>query len=186
MTGTAMRNRALFIDRDGVLNENYVRNGKPYAPRSFAEFKLMPGIGEAARRAKAAGFLLILVSNQPDIADGFTPRAEFDAMQALLTKTIPFDDLKICFHTKNDNCDCRKPKPGMLLEAAADHDIDLKASYFVGDRWRDVLAGQAAGVFTILVETGLKQDEPITPEKTVSSLPEAIDFILTRESKNGG
>jgi D-glycero-D-manno-heptose 1,7-bisphosphate phosphatase len=176
-----MPNRALFLDRDGTFNTNYVRNGKPYAPRSFAEFELLPGVVEAALKAKAAGFLLILVTNQPDVVNGITPRAEVDKMHAFLREKIPFDDLKICWHTDADNCRCRKPKPDMLLEAAANHGIDLKASYMVGDRWRDILAGQAAGCFTIFIDYHLTQEQPSTPDKVVSSLPEAVDFILARE-----
>lgn len=170
--------RALFVDRDGVLNANFVRDGKAYAPRSFAEFRLLPGVEEALRRAKNAGFRVIVVTNQPDIANGITPRAELDAMHAWLRGHLPIDDIRICFHTDSDRCDCRKPKPGLLLAAAADHDIDLKASYMVGDRWRDILAGQAAGCFTILVDHGLLQEQPTQPGRTVQSLAEAVESIL--------
>lgn len=176
-----MSNRALFLDRDGVLNKNFVRDGKAYAPRTLPEFQLLPGVEDAVRRAKGAGFLTIVVTNQPDVPSGITPRKTVDAMHAELRRRMPLDDIKICFHVDADHCVCRKPKPGLLLEAAKVHDIDLKASYFVGDRWRDVVAGQAAGCFTMFVDYGLPQEEPFTPDEIVSSLSEAVDIILARE-----
>jgi D-glycero-D-manno-heptose 1,7-bisphosphate phosphatase len=176
-----MAQKALFLDRDGVLNANLVRDGKAYAPRSFAEFQLLPGVEAAVRRAKEAGFLIIVTTNQPDVPSGITPRAEVDAMHAHLRQRMPIDDIEICFHVDGDNCACRKPKPGLLLQAAVRHGIDLNASYMVGDRWRDVLAGQAAGCFAIFVDYGLRQDQPATPDRIVGSLEEAVDFILGRE-----
>lgn len=176
-----MSNRALFLDRDGVLNKSFVRDGKTYAPRTLAEFQLLPGVEDAVRRAKDAGFLAIVVTNQPDVPSGITPRETVDAMHAELRRRIPLDDLKICFHLDADQCACRKPKPGMLLEAATEHDIDLKTSYMVGDRWRDILAGQAAGCFAIFVDYGLVQERQMRPDATATSLVEAIDIILTRE-----
>ncbi|HEY1506060.1 MAG TPA: HAD family hydrolase [Stellaceae bacterium] len=174
--------RALFVDRDGVLNANFVRNGKAYAPRSLAEFRLLPGVEGALRRAKDAGFRVIVVTNQPDVANGLTPRAEVDAMHAWLHEHLPIDDIRICFHTDSDHCECRKPKPGLLLEAAGQYEIDLEQSYMVGDRWRDILAGQAAGCFTILVDYGLAQEQPSHPGRIVRSLAEAVDSILARRT----
>lgn len=176
-----MAARALFVDRDGVLNANFVREGKAYAPRSFAEFRLLPGVEEALQRAKAAGFLVIVITNQPDVPNGITPRSEVDAMHAWLRAHLPIEDIRVCFHTDLDDCQCRKPEPGLLLDAAAQYDIDLKRSYMVGDRWRDILAGQAAGCCTILVDYGLAQEKPTRPDKTVGSLAEAINAILAEE-----
>jgi len=176
-----MTARAVFLDRDGVLNANLVRDGKPYAPRSLAEFQLLPGVEDALGRLKAAGFLTIVATNQPDVPNGITPLAVVEAMHAELRRRLALDDIKICFHTDADNCACRKPKPGLILEAAAERDIDLKASYFVGDRWRDIEAGRAAGCHTILVDHGLAQDRPANADKTVASLSEAAAHILSRE-----
>jgi len=175
-----MSARAVFLDRDGVLNENLVRNNRPYAPRSLDEFRLLPGVEEAVRRLKAAGFLTIVVTNQPDVADGITPRAVVDAMHAELRRRVPLDDIKICFHNNADRCACRKPLPGLILEAAAERGIDLAASYLVGDRWRDIKAGQAAGCHSIFIDYGFKQDEAIEPDAIVRSLPEAVAYILGR------
>lgn len=178
-----MARRAVFLDRDGVINANYVRDGHAYAPRSFAEFRLLPGVEEAVRRAKEAGYLVIVITNQPDVPSGITPRAEVDAMHRSLRERLAIDDIKICFHTDADHCECRKPKPGMLLEAAAQYDIDMKSSYFVGDRWRDVMAGQAAGCRTILIDYGLVQEKPVSPDKIVGSLAEAVAYILEDQPK---
>jgi D-glycero-D-manno-heptose 1,7-bisphosphate phosphatase len=172
--------RAVFLDRDGVLNANLIRDNRPYAPRSLDEFRLLPGVAEAVERIKAAGFLAIVVTNQPDVADGITPRATVDAFHAELRRSMPLDDIKICFHNSADRCTCRKPLPGLILEAAAERDIDLAASYLVGDRWRDIKAGQAAGCHAIFVDYGFKQDEAIEPDAVVKSLPEAVSYILSR------
>jgi D-glycero-D-manno-heptose 1,7-bisphosphate phosphatase len=172
--------RAVFLDRDGVLNENLVRNDRPYAPRRLEDFRLLPGVEDAVQRIKAAGFLTIVVTNQPDVADGITPRATVDAMHAELQRHLALDDIKICFHNNAAHCACRKPLPGMILEAAAERDIDLPTSYLIGDRWRDIKAGQAAGCHAIFIDYGFKQDEAVEPNAVVKSLPEAVSYILAR------
>jgi D-glycero-D-manno-heptose 1,7-bisphosphate phosphatase len=175
--------RAVFLDRDGVINANLERNGKPVAPTTVAEFRFLPGVTEAASRLKQAGFLLVIVTNQPDVANGITPKATLEAMHAEIHRNLPIDDIMICFHTDRDQCSCRKPKPGLILDAAAKHDIDLAASHLVGDRWRDVLAGQAAGCGTIMVDHGYQQDQPCKPDRIVRSLAEAADLILERDAR---
>jgi D-glycero-D-manno-heptose 1,7-bisphosphate phosphatase len=143
----------------------------------MAEFSILPGAVEATRRLKQAGFLLIVVTNQPDVATGRTPKATVEAMHAEIRRLMPIDDFMVCFHTDADNCPCRKPKPGLIFEAAAKHGIDLSTSTIVGDRWRDVRAGHAAGCRTIFVDYGYVQDQQAQPDKTVKSLAEAADFI---------
>jgi D-glycero-D-manno-heptose 1,7-bisphosphate phosphatase len=175
--------RAVFLDRDGVLNANLVRNNRPYAPRTHEEFSVLPGVEDAVRQIKAAGFLTIVVTNQPDVADGITSRATVDAFHAELRQRMPLDDIKICFHNNADRCSCRKPLPGLILEAGAERGIDLVASYMVGDRWRDIKAGRAAGCHSIFVDYGFTQDEAVEPDAIVTSLPEAVAYILDRESR---
>jgi D-glycero-D-manno-heptose 1,7-bisphosphate phosphatase len=175
---------AVFLDRDGVINANLERNGKPVAPTSLSEFRILPGVVEATRLLKEAGFLLIIVTNQPDVANGLTPKATVEAMHAKITRELPIDDIVVCFHADADNCSCRKPKPGMIFEAAARHGIDLAASYLVGDRWRDVHAGGSAGCCTIFVDYGYPQDQPHEPDRVAGSLREAADFILGRPPAN--
>ena len=171
---------AIFLDRDGVINANLERNGKPVAPTTLAEFRFLPGVEDAVRRLKQAGYLIIVCTNQPDVATGRTPRATVEAMHELVRAKLAVDDIKICFHTDADHCACRKPKPGMILAAAEEYSIDLPRSYIVGDRWRDVGAGRAAGCLTIFVDYGYEQDGPNEPDHVVASLSEAANLILDR------
>jgi D-glycero-D-manno-heptose 1,7-bisphosphate phosphatase len=175
--------RAVFLDRDGVINANIERNRKPYAPTTLDEFRLLPGVTEAIRRLKAAGFLAIVVTNQPDVRTGVTPLATVEAMHARLRAELPIDDIETCFHVEADGCTCRKPKPGMLINAAAKHGIDLTRSWMVGDRWRDMDAGRAVGCLTVFVDYGYVQEQPVHAEKVVHSLAEATQFIMECEAQ---
>jgi D-glycero-D-manno-heptose 1,7-bisphosphate phosphatase len=177
--------KAVFLDRDGVINANLERDGKPVAPTTLAEFRIFPDAAVATRRLKDAGFLLVVVTNQPDVATRRTPKATMEAMHDRIRKLMPIDDFEICLHTDADNCACRKPKPGLLLQAAAKHNIDLRRSIMVGDRWRDILAGQTAGcACTIRVDHGLIEEQLSAPDRVVGSLSEAADFILRRDASH--
>ena len=172
--------RAVFLDRDGVINANLERNGKPVAPTNLAEFRIFPGAADAVRRLRDAGFLIVVVTNQPDVRTGLTPKATMEAMHDKIRQQMPIDDFLICFHVDADNCACRKPKPGLILEAITKYGIDPASSYVVGDRWRDVLAGQAAGCRTIRIDHAFAEERPSAPDRVVKSLAEAADFILGR------
>jgi D-glycero-D-manno-heptose 1,7-bisphosphate phosphatase len=173
--------RAVFLDRDGVINANLERDGRPVAPTTLAEFRLLPGVEDAVRQLKERGYLVIVITNQPDVANGLTERATVEAMHEAVRSRLLIDDIKVCFHNDAAGCDCRKPKPGLILAAAAEHDIDLAQSHVVGDRWRDVAAGKAAGCFTIFIDYGYKQDGPNFPDLVMKSLPDAAASILSRE-----
>jgi D-glycero-D-manno-heptose 1,7-bisphosphate phosphatase len=175
--------RAVFLDRDGVINRASVRNGKPYPPRSLAELEILPGVPEALARLKAVGFRLIVVTNQPDVARGTQTRAEVEAMHAVLTAQLPLDEIRACYHDAADGCDCRKPKPGMLIAAAHDSHLDLSASYVIGDRWRDIEAGQRAGCTSLFIDYQYAEPQPTAPYVRTASLAEATDWILTGEKK---
>ncbi len=138
-------NRAVFLDRDGVLTRALVRDGKAYAPVTPAEMEIETDAPAALARLKAAGFLLVVVTNQPDVARGVTRREDVETMHATLRAALPLDAVCVCFHDDRDACACRKPRPGMLLTAAAIHGIDLAQSFMIGDRWRDIDAGATAG-----------------------------------------
>jgi D-glycero-D-manno-heptose 1,7-bisphosphate phosphatase len=170
--------RAVFLDRDGVLNRAIVREGKPYPPPNVSEMEILPGVGEALAALRAAGFLLVVVTNQPDVARGTTTREAVEAINAALGEALPIDEFRTCFHDSGFGCDCRKPKPGALLAAAALHDIDLSESYMVGDRWRDAEAGQRAGCKTILIDYGYREKRPQPVNYHVKSLLEAAKIIL--------
>jgi D-glycero-D-manno-heptose 1,7-bisphosphate phosphatase len=170
--------RAVFLDRDGVLNRALVRDGKPYPPRSAAELEILPGVGQALTALRKAGFLLLVVTNQPDVARGTTTREAVETINAALSAELPIDEFRTCFHDSGDECDCRKPKPGALLFAAADHGIDLYESFMVGDRWRDTEAGQRAGCRTIFIDYGYQEKQPEAVDYRASSLLEASRIIL--------
>ncbi|HEY7231166.1 MAG TPA: HAD family hydrolase [Pseudolabrys sp.] len=172
--------RAVFLDRDGVINANLERDGRPVAPTTLAEFRILPGVEDAVRRLKQHGFLVVVITNQPDVANGFTERSTVEAMHAVIRSRLPVDDIRTCFHNDAAGCDCRKPKPGLILGAASEHGVDLARSYVVGDRWRDVAAGRAAGCTTIFVDYGYKQDGANFPDEVVQSLPEATMLIISR------
>ena len=175
----ALRQRAVFLDRDGVINRATVRNGKPYPPARLSELEVLPGVSEAMRCLDAADFRLIVVTNQPDVARGTQSRETVEAMHALLLKAgLPVTAFYVCYHDGPANCDCRKPRPGMLLTAALDHLLDLKRSYMVGDRWRDIEAGQRAGCGTFFVDCGYDEPKPQPPFVGVRSLAEAARHIL--------
>jgi D-glycero-D-manno-heptose 1,7-bisphosphate phosphatase len=171
---------AVFLDRDGVINESLVRNGRPYAPTHFAEFSILPGVCEALLSLKKAGYRLIVVTNQPDLAKGSLPPDELEKMHSKMLSTLPIDDVRVCPHIEEDGCSCRKPKPGMLIDAARELSLDLKKSFMVGDRWRDIDAGKAAGCKTVLIGDGYGE-RPIVADATVTSLLEASRLILNFE-----
>lgn len=175
---SAQMKRAVFLDRDGVLNRAIVRDGRPYPPRNLSELEILPGVEPALAALKAAGFLLIVVTNQPDVARGVTTREEVEKLNAMLGSLLPIDEFRTCYHDSEAGCDCRKPKPGALLAAAALHDIDLSASYMVGDRWRDTEAGQRAGCKIIFVDYGYRERQPDAVDYRVASLSEAAEVIL--------
>ena len=173
-----MMKRAVFLDRDGVLNRAIVRDGKPYPPNNLEELEVFPDVPKALTNLHTAGFRLIVVTNQPDVARGTKTLREVNALNALLQAQLPLDEFRICCHDDADRCGCRKPAPGMLLAAAQEHSLDLSCSFMVGDRWRDVEAGRRAGCSTILIDYGY--DEPLynSPDVRVSCLAEASRWIL--------
>jgi len=177
--GAGARRRAVFLDRDGVINRAFVRDGKPFPPPTPQELEILPGVAEALRELKANGFKLLLVTNQPDVGRGRLSVQTLDAMHEDLRAHLPLDDILVCCHTDQDKCDCRKPMPGMIIEAARKHDIDLAASFMVGDRWRDIDAGYNAGCKTILIDYGYSERPPDhEPDLRVRSLREAADWII--------
>lgn len=178
---TAKR-KAVFLDRDGVLVATEVRGGKPYAALTLDDFAILPEAPDAVRLLKTAGFVTVLTTNQPELARGNVDSATLSAMHAKLANAMPLDDVRVCPHDSGEGCGCRKPEPGMLLDAARDLDLDLVASYMIGDRWRDVGAGRAAGCTTILIERGYTEPERETPDYTVADVAEAARLILEREA----
>jgi len=183
-------NQAVFLDRDGVLNRAIVRDSKSYPPRSVDDLEILPGVAEACGVLHQAGFLLIVVTNQPDVARGTQRKEVVEAINRVLAERLPLDEIRVCYHDDDDHCTCRKPQPGLLVQAARDWDIDLPTSFVVGDRWKDIEAGQRAGCRTVFLECGDHTEiEPDHPDHRVSSLIEAAGWIsqhrLQPGEKNG-
>jgi D-glycero-D-manno-heptose 1,7-bisphosphate phosphatase len=176
----AMTRQAVFLDRDGVINRTIVKDGKSYPPALIEDLEILPGVREAIADLHQAGFLIVVVTNQPDVATGIQPLEIVEAMHRKLREMLLIDDIKTCYHIEADGCACRKPKPGMLLDAAREHSIDLTRSYLVGDRWRDISAGKAAGCFTFFIDYGYKERSVDAPDMVVHSLAEARQVILTQ------
>lgn len=175
----ALNQRAVFLDRDGVINRAIVRSGKPYPPAHLGELQILPGVDDAMHRLHAAGFLSVVVTNQPDVARGAQSREVIEAMHTHLRRSgLPIDAFYVCYHDWPDNCDCRKPWPGMLLTASSDLLIDLEHSCIVGDRWRDIEAGLRAGCTPFLVDYGYAETRPRPPYIAVDSLASAVQWIL--------
>jgi D-glycero-D-manno-heptose 1,7-bisphosphate phosphatase len=168
----------VFLDRDGVITRADVRDGKPFAPMTFESLEILAGVHDALQRLAASGYLLIVATNQPDVGHGRQAREVVERMHRHLRRELPLTDIRTCYHAASDGCTCRKPRPGMLLDAAKEANIDLGASYMVGDRWRDVGAGRAAGCFTIFIDRGYREPVPDTPDAVCTDLGEAVTVIL--------
>lgn len=171
-------NRAVFLDRDGVINKAFVRNGKPHPPQNLAELEIIEGVSSALSALKTAGWLLVVISNQPDVARGTLDRSSVDMIDDHLKKNLPIDDFRVCYHDDFDLCNCRKPLPGSILKAAIDYRIDLSKSYMIGDRWKDIEAGKRAGCKTIFIDYGYQEKYPKGYDHSVVSLLEATNIIL--------
>lgn len=182
MPNAPYANRAVFLDRDGIVNRPMVRNGKPYPPATLEEFELLPGAEDTMRSLRKAGFFVVIVTNQPDVATGVQQREVVEAIHGKLLVLDVCDDIRTCYHTDADACDCRKPKPGMLINAARKWKIDLARSFMVGDRWRDVAAGKSAGCYTFFVDYKYRERGADRPDAVVSSLQEAGKLILQANS----
>jgi transaldolase len=171
--------RAVFLDRDGVLNRAIVRDGKPYPPATLGELEIVENAAGSLMRLKDLGFLLLVVTNQPDVARGTQTMDHIQALHEVLRRTLPLDGFLICPHDDRDGCRCRKPLPGLLLEAQVRYGIDLGRSFMVGDRWRDIDAGRAAGCRTVLLDRDYRERGPsYPPDARVASLPDAVDWIV--------
>jgi D-glycero-D-manno-heptose 1,7-bisphosphate phosphatase len=172
------KRRAVFLDRDGVIARSEIRDGKPYAPRRLEDFRLLPGAERAVRDLKQAGFLVVVVTNQPDIGNGLVDSAVVQAMHAKLRARVPVDDIRMCPHRQDAGCACRKPRPGLLRAAARRWNIDLKRSYMVGDRDGDIVAGKRAGCYTLLINRHYSEPRRTAPDRMVRSLRAGVRVIL--------
>ena len=157
---------AVFLDRDGVLTVPEFRDGRSFAPRRLADFRVYEDAVPCLLRLKEAGFKLVVVTNQPDVGNGLVEESVVEEMHRILASSLPIDAIEVCYHRQGDGCDCRKPRPGMLQRAAERLGIDCRRSFMIGDRGTDVAAGQAVGCTTIFIDFGYRGEDPGTPDFT--------------------
>jgi D-glycero-D-manno-heptose 1,7-bisphosphate phosphatase len=174
--------RAVFLDRDGVINRPVIREGRPYPPSDVDGFELYDDVADGCARLKADGFLLVIITNQPDVGRGTQTREAVEAMHSRLRSAVPsIDRIEICYHAGEhygEPCDCRKPRPGMIVRAAAELNIDLHASYVIGDRWRDIDCAHAAGCRAVFIDHGYREPLREAPDFTVANFNDAVDAVL--------
>ena len=175
--------QAVFLDRDGVINQAIIKNGRPYPPKDLSELVILPGVNQAISLLRSAGFLLIGITNQPDVARGITRKEDVMAINDYLIANLLIDDILTCYHDDDDKCSCRKPLPGMILKAAKEFKINLKKSYMVGDRWRDIKCGLTAGTSTIFIDYKYKESRPDNYTYKVQSLYEAAVLITGKNDE---
>ena len=176
---------AFFLDRDGVINRSIVRAGKPFAPVHVDNIEILPGVRRALSLLRNAGFLNIVVTNQPDISTGHQSLNSLSNIHTFLQENLPIDDVLVCPHIDDQKCQCRKPKPGLLLEAACRWKIDLSKSFMIGDRWRDIEAGQLAGCKSnFFIDYGYSEPRPKGEYQEASSLLAAVKHVLSLGTYN--
>jgi D-glycero-D-manno-heptose 1,7-bisphosphate phosphatase len=179
VSSEARARRAVFLDRDGVVVRALVSDGLPRSASTLEALEILPDVEDACLALKEAGFALVVVTNQPEIARGTLDPETVVRQNDALKDALPLDEVVVCPHDDADGCDCRKPKPGMLLDAASRLGIDLAASFMVGDRWRDVEAGRAAGCRVVFVDHGYDESLDAEPDAVVSSLGDASRWVLS-------
>lgn len=176
-----VRQRAVFLDRDGVINKPVIRDGLPFPPKDVNAFELYEDVVDGCARLEAAGYLLVVVTNQPDVARGTQTREVVEAMNRKMQEALPkIARVEVCWHSGDEEnpCDCRKPKPGMILQAAKALDINPSESFLVGDRWKDIECGHNAGCRTIFIDHGYSETMRQQPDYRVESFSEAVAVIL--------
>jgi D-glycero-D-manno-heptose 1,7-bisphosphate phosphatase len=175
--GSKIKTKAIFLDRDGVLNKAIVRNRKPYPPSTIDELEILEGVYEGVELLKHSGYRLIVITNQPDVSRGLTTIEKVNEINNSIIQLLNVDEIMCCFHDDNENCECRKPKPGMILEAVKKWNIDLSVSYLIGDRWRDIQTAKNIGLTSILIKYDY-DEKKINADFECNNLEEAANYIL--------
>jgi len=172
-----IKQKAVFFDRDGVINKAAVVDGKPFPPANVDELEIIEGVEHGIEALKTARYKVFIVTNQPDVARGKTSKASILEINEYLKNKLRIDEISCCFHDEPDDCNCRKPKPGMILDLANRWNIDLSESFLIGDRWRDILSAKNAGVRSILIDYNYDEQYE-TPDFSSTSFEHAINYIL--------
>ena len=168
---------AIFLDRDGTLNKAFIKKGLPISPASFSKFKILPGVKSSITKLKKLKYLCLLITNQPDVSRKKIKKKVVIKMNKFIKKKINLDDVFVCYHDDNDNCNCRKPKPGLLIKASKKWKINFKKSFMIGDRWKDISAGKKVGCKTIFINNNYKKDKIVKANFTFKSLSKAVNKI---------
>ena len=170
-------NRAVFLDRDGVINQAQVREGLPFSPADMTEFFWVEPIKDVTLELKSLGYLLFCVTNQPDVGRGLQSREIVESFHTAILTELPIEKIFTCYHDDSDQCNCRKPRPGLIVDAQKEYSLDLAASWLVGDRWKDIDAGAAAGCNTVFLEYGYDEKLKTKPDYTISQLAQLVPLI---------
>ena len=169
--------KSVFLDRDGVINKVYIKDGLPRSPNSSNELKILPGVRESIIKLKKLNFICLMVTNQPNVSRKKIDKNNVIQMNNFLKNEIALDDIFVCYHDDSDNCNCRKPKPGLLLQAGKKWDVDFKKSFMIGDRWKDIQAGEKVGCKTIFLDYKYNEKKPKKPDFVSDSLLNAAHII---------
>ena len=178
---TRVRAKAVFLDRDGVINVPFIRDGRPYPPKRLEDFRLLPGVADACKLLHDSGYLLIVVTNQPDVGRGDQDQETVEAMHKIMCESLLIDRVEVCYDSGETESPWRKPAPGMILRAAEQLNVDLRRSYMVGDRWRDIDCGHAAGCRTILIDWSYRESLRTPPDFNAPDLMTAAKIIVSGE-----
>tara|TARA_B100001123_G_C15312264_1_gene1024833 strand:- start:953 stop:1564 length:612 start_codon:yes stop_codon:yes gene_type:complete len=182
-----LMNKAVFLDRDGVINKIFKKNGLPFSPPNFEQFEILPGVKESIIKFKKLNFYSIIITNQPDVSRGKIKKKTVLKMNDHIKKEIKIDDIFVCFHDDHDNCDCRKPKPGLIHNAIKKWNININKSFMIGDRKKDIDAGKSAGCKTIFLDYNYNEAKPDKPDFITNTLLDAALIIekdlITNENK---
>ena len=174
----AQLKRGAFLDRDGVINETIFDNGVNRPPKSIDEIVIIDGVTDSIKNLEELRVIPIIVTNQPDVARGTTTQIEVNEINTRIKELTGIQHVYTCFHDDLDKCLCRKPKPGLLLKATEDLGLDLRRSFLVGDRWRDIEAGQNLGIDSFFIDSLKNEKKPNAPYTLVQSLFEAVNLIM--------
>ena len=174
--------KAVFLDRDGVINRAIVRDGRPFPPPSLNKLEILPDVTESLRLLKENGFLLIVVTNQPDVGRGTQTKETIEEMHSFLLQHLSLNDIYVCWHGQDGECECRKPLPGMLIQAADKYGVDFQQSYLIGDRWKDIEAGKTAGCKTIFLDYHYNELLRSQPDFTATSTRKASEWIISQNT----
>jgi len=178
--GICLKTKAVFLDRDGVINRTIIKDGQPFPPSSLKKLEIIPNVLHSLNLLKEKDFILIVVTNQPDVGRGTQKKEIVEEINTYLLKNLPLDDFFVCWHGNDGDCNCRKPLSGLLLQAAKKFDIDFQKSYLIGDRWKDIDAGNAVGCKTIFINYKYKESLRSKPNFTTTSTEKAVDLILSQ------